>query len=197
MHLIFYYYFSKIFTIFLKKDLNIVKINNIISLTKDEGVLKMELTKNIFFNTDKLVENSKVKISYTGNLFQNASINVSIHYGFGPNWDNVSDAKMEKTELGFQIEVDLISSETFNFCFYNENNEWDNNSGNNYVFQIEKKPVELIVLDDEPTSLGNAKKLRKSYIWSKKIRLAVYKIITYLPKIISGNYRRKASNKND
>ena len=24
----------------------------------------MELTKNIFFNTDKLVENSKVKISY-------------------------------------------------------------------------------------------------------------------------------------
>ena len=25
----------------------------------------MELTKNIFFNTDKLVENSNVKISYT------------------------------------------------------------------------------------------------------------------------------------
>ena len=25
----------------------------------------MELTKNIFFNTDKLVENSQVKISYT------------------------------------------------------------------------------------------------------------------------------------
>ena len=33
----------------------------------------MELTKNIFFNTDKLVENSKVKISYTGMLFQDAS----------------------------------------------------------------------------------------------------------------------------
>ena len=153
----------------------------------------MELTKNIFFNTDKLVENSKVKISYTGNLFQNASTDVSIHYGFGANWDNVSDAKMEKTELGFQIEVELISSDLFNFCFYNENGEWDNNCGNNYVFQIEKKPAELIVLDDEPVSLGSAKKLRKSYIWSKKIRLAVYKIITYLPKIISGNYRKKAS----
>ena len=93
----------------------------------------MELTKNIFFNTDKLVENSKVKISYTGQLFQNASTNVSIHYGFGPNWDNVSDLKMEKTELGFQTEVELISSETFNLCFYNENTEWDNNLGNNYV----------------------------------------------------------------
>ena len=156
----------------------------------------MELTKNIFFITDKLVENSKVKISYTGNLFQNASTDVSIHYGFGSNWDNVNDAKMEKTELGFQTEVELISSDLFNFCFYNENGEWDNNEGNNYVFQIEKKPVELIVLEDEPVSLGNAKKLRKSYIWSKKIRLAVYKIITYLPKIISGNYRKKASNEN-
>ena len=156
----------------------------------------MELTKNIFFNTDKLVENSTVKISYTGNLFQNASTDVSIHYGFGSNWENVNDAKMEKTELGFQTEIELISSDTFNFCFYNENNEWDNNEGNNYVFQIEKKPVELIVLEDEPVSLGNARKLRKSYIWSKKIRLAVYKIITYLPKLISGNYSKKASDEN-
>lgn len=156
----------------------------------------MELTKNIFFNTDKLVENSKVKISYTGNLFQNASKDVSIHYGFGTNWENVCDAKMERTELGFQIEVELMSSDTFNFCFYNENGEWDNNFGNNYVFQIEKKPTELIVLDDEPVSLGNVRKLRKSYIWSKKIRLAVYKIITYLPKLISGNYKKKASNGN-
>lgn len=31
----------------------------------------MELVKNIFFNTDKLVENSTVKISYAGKLFQN------------------------------------------------------------------------------------------------------------------------------
>lgn len=157
----------------------------------------MELTKNIFFNTDKLVENSKVKISYTGNLFQNASKDVSIHYGFGANWDNVNDAKMERTELGFQTEVELISSDTFNFCFCNENGEWDNNWGNDYIFQIEKKPTQLMVLEDEPVSLGNARKLRRSYIWSKKVRLAVYKIITYLPKLISGNYRKKASNENN
>ena len=30
----------------------------------------MELVKNIFFNTDKLVENINVKISYTGKFFQ-------------------------------------------------------------------------------------------------------------------------------
>lgn len=154
----------------------------------------MELVKNIFFNTDKLVENSKIKISYTGSFFQDSSEEVFFHYGFGSNWENVQDIKMEKTELGFQTEVELNSSESFNFCFFNEKGNWDNNNGENYSFPIEKKPVELVVLDDEPVSLGNARKLRKSYIWSKKIRLAVYKIITYLPKLVSGNYRKKASD---
>lgn len=154
----------------------------------------MELTKNIFFNTDKLVENTKVKISYTGRFFQDSSDNVFIHYGFGSTWEDVSDMQMEKTELGFQAEIQLKDSDTFNFCFRNNNQEWDNNNGKNYIFPIEKVQTELIALEDEPVSLGSARKLRKTYLWSKKIRLAVYKIITYLPKIISGNYKRKIND---
>ena len=151
----------------------------------------MELTKNIFFNTDKLVQNSKVKISYTGELFQNNTGNVSIHYGFGSNWDNINDIEMEKTELGFQAEIELGENDTFNFCFKTENNVWDNNNGQNFIFPLEKMQTQLIVLDDEPVSLITSRRLRKSYIWSKKIRLAVYKIISYIPKLISGNYKRK------
>lgn len=153
----------------------------------------MELVKNIFFNTDKLVENTYVKISYTGKFFQDNSEEVFIHYGFGPDWNNVNDVKMEKTELGFQIEVFLCQGETFNFCFRNDKNEWDNNDSKNYSFNIEKKQNELLVLEDEPVSLGSARKLRKTYLWSKKIRLAVYKIITYFPKLLSGNYKKKVT----
>ncbi len=157
----------------------------------------MELTKNIFFNTDKLVENSKVKISYTGKLFQESSEEVSIHYGFGLNWENVNDITMEKTDLGFQAEINLLEGESFNFCFKNKQNQWDNNDGQNYIFPLEKVHNELLILEDEPVSLGSVKKLRKTYLWSKKIRLAVYKIITYFPKIISGNYsRKKATSQN-
>lgn len=154
----------------------------------------MELTKNIFFNTDKLIENSNVKLSYTGKFFQDDSQEVFIHYGFGNNWDNLNDIKMEKTDLGFQAELNLGTGDTFNFCFRNNNDEWDNNDGKNYIFPLEKVQNELIVLEDEPLSLGSAKKLRKSYLWSKKIRLAVYKIITYLPKLISGNYKKKVKD---
>ena len=149
----------------------------------------MELVKNIFFNTDKLVENSKVKISYAGKLFQDGCEEVFIHYGFGTNWDNLNEIKMEKTELGFQAEIELISSETFNFCLRSAENEWDNNDGKNYIFPIEK--VELALVVKEKSFLDAPRKLRKSYIWSKKVRLAVYKIITYLPRLISGNYKRK------
>ena len=152
----------------------------------------MELVKNIFFNTDKLVENTKVKISYAGSLFQDGSEEVFIHYGFGLNWDNLGEIQMEKTELGFQAEVELISSETFNFCFRNGNNVWDNNEGQNYVFPIEKMELSLVLQDDN--SIDSPKRLRKSYIWSKKIRLAIYKVITYLPKLISGNYKRKIND---
>ena len=153
----------------------------------------MELTKNIFFNTDKLIQNTKVKISYTGLFFENGSEDVYIHYGFGSFWDNLTEIKMEKTELGFQVEVDLLESETFNFCFRNENNEWDNNDYQNYVFELEKQPLDL-VLTNFDTSLDRPNRLRKSYLWSKKIRLAVYKLITYVPKLISGNYKKKLYN---
>ena len=155
----------------------------------------MELTKNIFFNTDKLLQNSKVKISYIGTLFENNAEEVFIHYGFGTFWENLSEVKMEKTEIGFQAEIDLFESETFQFCFRNNKNEWDNNGSENYVFELEKPNLGLILTDDE-TGLERTNRLRKTYLWSKKVRLAVYKIITYLPKLISGNYKRRVNDEN-
>lgn len=100
---------------------------------------------------------------------------------------------MEKTELGFQAEITLTDAETFNFCFNDGNGNWDNNEHQNYIFPIEKDNVSLIVTEDTEAGLLPTKRLRKTYLWSKKIRLAVYKILTYLPKIISGNYKRKVT----
>ena len=150
----------------------------------------MELVKNIFFNTDRLTANSTVKISYTGKFFQDESKEVSIRYGFGEDWKNLVEADMIKTDLGFQIEVNLIDATTFNFCIKNEKDEWDNNDGNNYIFNIEHPETALIVLED----LKPARRLRRSYIWSKKVKLSIYKILVSIPKIITGNYRKKLEN---
>ncbi len=153
----------------------------------------MELVKNIFFNTDKLIENSKIKISYTGKFFEENSDKVFIHFGYGLNWDNISEIEMKKTDLGFQAEINLISSNLLNLCFRNSNNEWDNNNGQNYVFEIEPQEISLIPIEKN-SQLTSSRRLKKSYIWSKKIRLAIFKIIYYLPKLISGNYKKNTSN---
>lgn len=150
----------------------------------------MELTKNIFFNTDKLITNTVVKISYTGKLFQDKSEEVYIHYGFGNNWDKVNDLKMEKTELGFQAEITLTDAATFNFCFKDTNGNWDNNHNANYIFPLEAVQNALVTTKQPEFGL-TTHRLRKTYMWSKKIKWAVYKIIRYVPKLISGNYKRK------
>lgn len=150
----------------------------------------MELVKNIFFNTDKLLENTNIKVSYTGSLFQNNSEEIYLHYGFNEDWKDVNEIKMEKTDLGFQAELYLPEYQILNFCFRNSNNEWDNNQNCNYSFPIEKLELSLVPKDNN-MQIATHKRLRKSYIWSKKIKLAVYKIIKYFPKIISGNYKKK------
>ncbi len=149
----------------------------------------MELSKNIFFNTDRLVQLSKIKISYTGTLLEQNAEEVFIHYGFDNDWKELNEIQMVKTDLGFQAEISLPAYDTFNFCFRDENNNWDNNENNNYIFPIEKSETALVVRND--VSIETKRRLRKSYIWSKKIRLAIYKILVYVPKLISGNYKRK------
>lgn len=152
----------------------------------------MELVKNIFFNTDKLIEKSSVKISYTGDFFQNNASEVFIHYGFGLNWNDTNEIKMTKTELGYQAEIDLTEEETLNFCFKDAQGNWDNNDSQNYIFPIEKAEVALIVLDNN--ALSTKSNLKKSYILSKKIKLAIYKLVRFFPKLVSGNYKRKLTN---
>ena len=149
----------------------------------------MELTKNIFFNTDKLVENTSVKVSYTGKFFQENSEDVYIHFGFGNSWDSLQEVKMELTDLGFQTEIDLIGEISLNFCFKNENNEWDNNENKNYSFPIESV-ANGDLIEELSLVVSSPRRLRRTYLWSKKVKLAIYKIITFVPKILSGNYKR-------
>lgn len=153
----------------------------------------MELIKNIFFNTDKLLPNTKVKISYTGKLFNNSSETVFIHYGFGKDWKNLTDIKMIKTELGFQAEIEIIDESSFNFCFYNERNDWDNNNLTNYIFNIE--PINFISEEQSTTSLPSVN-FNNFYLWKQKFKVSIYKAISYLPNLIIGKYKRKLDSNN-
>ena len=93
----------------------------------------MEFTKDIIFNTTPTV-NEDLTITYQGFLSNSAQL--SIVYGYGDSWSNTTEKLMEKKNDGFSTTINLLDYDTFNFCFKNSNNEWDNNSYCNYIVGI-------------------------------------------------------------
>lgn len=156
----------------------------------------MELIKNIFFNTDKLIPFAKIKISYSGSLFNESSEDVYIRYGFGNDWTETTDLKMTRSEIGFQTEIELTDAPFFNFCFFNDKDEWDNNNDLNYSFQIEKVPQTETEIESDICLLPTTN-INKFYLWKKKLKLNIYKVVTYLPNLLLGKYKRKLNVNNN
>jgi hypothetical protein len=98
----------------------------------------MEFTNEIFFSK-KLTSNETVIITYCGKLYSEHSEHISIVYGYGDNWDETSEAPMKEIENGFEVTLEIKNYNTFNFCFKNNFNIWDNNSGFNYISKITPK----------------------------------------------------------
>lgn len=96
-----------------------------------------------------LIQGSPVRITYSGYLFENGSESISMVYGFGSHWEHTNEVQMERTENGYTTEVNLLNYALFNFCFKNGNNEWDNNYGGNYVFEVTEKVVESAFILNE------------------------------------------------
>lgn len=96
-----------------------------------------------------LTKGRPAKIIYSGYLFEKGSESVSIVYGFGSHWEHTNEVKMDKTENGYQAEVNMLDYALFNCCFKNSNNEWDNNYGGNYVFEVEDVVVESAFILNE------------------------------------------------
>ena len=97
----------------------------------------MEFTKEISFE-EKLTADKVAKINYHGKLLNTNSDSISIVYGYGQNWDYTDEKSMVKVDNGYEVEIPMKSYDTFNFCFKDGYNNWDNNSQFNYISPIEK-----------------------------------------------------------
>ena len=145
----------------------------------------MELVKNIFFNTDKIVENTEIKITYAGFLFQNGAQEITIHLGFGDNWEDAQDIQMEKTELGFQACVNVVEATKLNFCFRNANGEWDNNNGQNYQFVIEKQQIEEDDIEVEKQTEEAPIAVYQTPSWGELFKRTFANLKNYFAKLFS------------
>lgn len=149
----------------------------------------MPKEEKVYFDTEKLVEGRTAKLIYKGDLVNDGSNEIYVHYGFGLLWENLQEIKLDKVDDStYETEVNLISNDSINFCFRDGNNNWDNNQTKNYSMPISKE--EVTVAKVEPTAL-EVPKLKKSYILAKKIKITFYKIVTFIPKFFNGEFKRK------
>lgn len=93
----------------------------------------IKLSKKIIYKGDKL------KITYNGLLAQSGAERIYLHYGFGSEWTDSSLVQMIREVEGFTAEVHILHQTSIELCFKDSADNWDNNSGENYLFGISAK----------------------------------------------------------
>lgn len=99
----------------------------------------MDFTKDIYINKDIIHENSEIVILYKGLLFGNNLANdIYISYGYGDMWENKNEIKMKPSTFGYLATIPVGTGKTLQFCFRNNENNWDNNQNENYILPIQE-----------------------------------------------------------
>lgn len=115
--------------------------------SKRKGGMFVPRVKSVTSNKDYLANGVSIapstpsvggsaKITYDGLLSKSGATHVIAHVGFGSQWNNVYDYKMSKTATGFEVTVPVATGDTLNVCFKDCADNWDNNTGKNYSFDI-------------------------------------------------------------
>jgi len=79
---------------------------------------------------------STVKVVYNGLLAKSGANAVYAHVGFDRKWDYTSDFKMTKKANNYEADVPMHQADTLNIAFKDCADNWDNNAGKNYSFDI-------------------------------------------------------------
>ena len=82
-------------------------------------------------------DGQQIRIRYNGLLDQSGAKQVWLHGGLGElnEWREVKDYIMDKTSEGWEQTIDL-NDRQLNFCFRDSSQNWDNNSGANWIYRI-------------------------------------------------------------
>lgn len=78
-------------------------------------------------------------VTYKGLLKNSGADSVYMHVGFGENWRNTRDIRMNRTNEGFEASVPVTEYDKLNIAFKDSANNWDNNSGRNYRFEVQAR----------------------------------------------------------
>lgn len=82
---------------------------------------------------------NKTTVHYNGLLNNNGAEKVYLHYGFD-GWKHTNTVPMKKSHgRCYSMQVNVDGRNEMNFCFKDNSDHWDNNSGSNWSVGIESK----------------------------------------------------------
>ncbi len=108
----------------------------------EEGRLKemhkYQFPDGVVVDPTPITAGEEITILYNGLLSQNGADQVYLHTGYGKagQWRNVSDMRMSRTGWGWVKTLEMPDDARFNFCFKDSADNWDNNNGVNWSFEI-------------------------------------------------------------
>ncbi len=99
--------------------------------------------QGVVVNPTPITAGDEITILYHGFLAkgQDDQLFVRVGYGDARNWHNVQDYKMSKTGWGWVKKLKVTDDSRLNICFRDSNNNWDNNNGMNWSFEIHNGKV--------------------------------------------------------
>ncbi|MCX7921199.1 MAG: carbohydrate-binding protein [Clostridia bacterium] len=97
------------------------------------------IENGVIITPNVVAKGDKATVIYRGLLHNSGAHSVLMRIGYGDNWNDTHDVRMSKTAEGFEAVLPVNSSNKLNVCFKDCANNWDNNSGNNYSFQVEER----------------------------------------------------------
>lgn len=97
-----------------------------------------EIEGGVMIRPVPLTRGEQVTITYDGLLSYAGADQVYLHSGFGSNqnWQQVYDHKMVRTARGWETTFEITDGSRLNFCFKDSANNWDNNYGKNWSYEI-------------------------------------------------------------
>ena len=98
------------------------------------------MEKNVKLEPEPDSTADKIKINYSGLLAESGAEEVYLHAGIGNqhDWEATRDIVMqpEETENIWSAELEVNQADAVNFCFKDSADNWDNNSGHNWSYDL-------------------------------------------------------------
>lgn len=124
----------------------------------------MYTENGVIIETSNLVHGKTAKLTYTGNLYQQGAEEIYVHLGFGLLWENLKEVKMTKTDSGFESDIPIEIADTLNFCLRDNWNNWDNNSYQNYSYEVARQKEQPRITPDSIETMSSEEAIMQDEI---------------------------------